>query len=46
MKLNRDTTEYAKEILGEHRNIVNFINNNVLRFLPDKQYDLIWSAGL
>lgn len=46
LDLDNRSIAYAK---NKHRNnlhCMNFQNQNVIRFNPEKQYDLIWSAGL
>jgi SAM-dependent methyltransferase len=46
LDLDNRSIAYAK---NKHRNnlhCMNFQNQNVIRFSPEKQYDLIWSAGL
>lgn len=37
---------YARKVLGSFVERVSFIQRNVLRYQPEKKYDLIWSAGL
>jgi SAM-dependent methyltransferase len=46
LDLDKRSIAYAKQ---KHRNnlkYMQFHNQNVIRFTPEKQYDLIWSAGL
>jgi len=48
--LNVDIDEraiaYAKEVLGEHVDKTEFVQQNIFRFRPKEKYSLIWSAGL
>jgi extracellular factor (EF) 3-hydroxypalmitic acid methyl ester biosynthesis protein len=44
--LDQRAIDYAKNKNRDHLHLLNFMNKNVIRFTPDKQYDLIWSAGL
>ena len=43
---DKDAIEYAAGLCKNHLNKVNFIRTSALRLKQDKQYDLIWSAGL
>lgn len=43
--LDKNAIQYAKKLVSNHPSI-SFKNQNVLKFLPNKKYDLIWSAGL
>ncbi|MDX1412298.1 MAG: class I SAM-dependent methyltransferase, partial [Nitrospirales bacterium] len=38
--------DYAKKLCQDFLSHIRFIPKNVFRFIPDKSYDLIWSAGL
>ena len=46
LDMDSHAISYARERLDGHLDKVNFINKNIFRFVPEKQYDLIWSAGL
>lgn len=41
-----NAVEHAKDLCRDHLDRIRFINKNALRFTADRQYDLIWSAGL
>lgn len=44
--LDQNAINYAAKLLGPHAYKVRFHNKNILRFNAQKQYDLVWSAGL
>ncbi len=44
--LDQRAVDYAKQKNKAFMHCLNFQQKNVIRFTPDKQYDLIWSAGL
>ncbi len=44
--LDQRAIDYARQKNKEYLHCLNFYNKNVIRFNPDKKYDLIWSAGL
>ena len=44
--MDSNAIEYASGVCDNFIDSVNFINQNVFRLKCDKQYDLIWSAGL
>ncbi len=44
IELDNKAIEFSKELLSRYK--VNFINKSILRFKPEKNYDVIWSAGL
>ena len=44
--LDKNAIGFAEKLLGKFRSRVAFHNKNILRFTPQKQYDLVWSAGL
>lgn len=46
LDIDAKAIEYASEKNRKHLDKLNFIKANVIRFRTDKQYDLIWSAGL
>jgi len=46
VELDKNAIEYAQSLLGYFGGHVNFINKNIFRFMPEKKYDIIWSAGL
>jgi len=44
--LDKRAIAYAKTKNKKYLSSMTFYNKNVIRFVPDKKYDLIWSAGL
>ena len=44
--LDQRAIDYAKAKNRNFLPFMRFINRNVIRFVPDNSYDLIWSAGL
>jgi extracellular factor (EF) 3-hydroxypalmitic acid methyl ester biosynthesis protein len=44
--IDSDAIRYAQGKLAHKADDVRFIKKNVFRFVPDCQYDIIWSAGL
>jgi len=44
--LDQRAIDYAKSKNREFAHFMNFHNRNVIRFVPERQYDMIWSAGL
>lgn len=46
LDLDKRAIAYAKQKHHKNLQYMKFHNKNVIRFLPDKKYDLIWSAGL
>ncbi len=44
--LDQRAIDYARQKNKAFQDCLNFANKNVIRFTPDKKYDLIWSAGL
>jgi extracellular factor (EF) 3-hydroxypalmitic acid methyl ester biosynthesis protein len=46
LDLDNRSIAYAKNKHRANLHLMNFMNENVIRFNPDKKYDLIWSAGL
>ena len=44
--LDSNAIAYAKQKFTHHPGDIQFIRKNVFRFVPEKQYDIIWSAGL
>jgi SAM-dependent methyltransferase len=46
LDLDKRAISYAKSKNRKHLNAMTFHNANVIRFTPDKKFDLIWSAGL
>lgn len=43
---DKDAAAYAAELCSSYLNKINFFEKNVFRFTPDRQYDIIWSAGV
>lgn len=46
LDMDIDAIEYGQGICDNYYKNVNFINQNAFKYRPDKEYDLIWSAGL
>jgi extracellular factor (EF) 3-hydroxypalmitic acid methyl ester biosynthesis protein len=46
LDLDQRAIDYAKNKNREFLHCMRFENKNVIRYVPEKQYDLIWSAGL
>jgi len=46
LDIDQRAIDYATDKNKIHLSKINFTRMNVLRFAPDKNYDLIWSAGL
>ncbi|MFK7771894.1 MAG: class I SAM-dependent methyltransferase [Saprospiraceae bacterium] len=46
IELDRNAIDYATQLLGESKDKVHFIEQNIFKFQTDKKYDLVWSAGL
>lgn len=46
LDLDKRAIAYAKSKNRKYLNSMTFHNVNVIRFTPDKKFDLIWSAGL
>lgn len=44
--MDQRAIDYAREKNKAYLDYMTFWNRNIIRFRPDKQYDLIWSAGL
>lgn len=44
--LDQRAIDYARAKNRDFLHCMKFTNRNVIRFLPEKNYDLIWSAGL
>ncbi len=44
--LDQRAIDYAKSKNREYLSLLNFMNQNVIRFTPNKSYNMIWSAGL
>lgn len=44
--IDKNAIQYAQSLCNRYRERIKFHNRNILRFRPDKKYDLIWSAGL
>lgn len=43
---DRDSIAYARELCAPYLDRIRFFQKNVFRFAPDREYDIIWSAGL
>jgi SAM-dependent methyltransferase len=46
LDLDKRAIAYAKNKNRKYLSAMNFNNANVIRFTPDRKFDLIWSAGL
>jgi SAM-dependent methyltransferase len=46
LDIDQRAIDYAIEKNKQNLPMMNFIKMNVLRFMPNEKYDLIWSAGL
>lgn len=46
LDLDKRAIAYAKNKHKPNLHCMNFHNQNVIRYTPEKKYDLIWSAGL
>jgi len=46
LDIDQRAIDYASAKNKKYLSKINFIRMNVLRFVPTKKYDLIWSAGL
>jgi SAM-dependent methyltransferase len=46
LDMDKRAISYAKSKNRKYLNAMTFHNANVIRFTPDKKFDLIWSAGL
>jgi extracellular factor (EF) 3-hydroxypalmitic acid methyl ester biosynthesis protein len=44
--LDQRAIDYAKNKNRDYLHCMRFENKNVIRYVPENQYDLIWSAGL
>jgi len=49
IEVDEKAIDYAKNILQSHsveKNRYNIVQKNIFKFIPNKKYELIWSAGL
>lgn len=46
IEMDKNAIEYAKKLNNDFLSNITFIQQNIFRFKTDKQYDIIWSAGL
>jgi len=46
LDMDKTAIEYARGVCDNHIDKINFINKNAFRFKAEKEYNLIWSAGL
>lgn len=46
LDIDQRAIDYASAKNKEYLPKINFIRMNVLRFVPEKKYDMVWSAGL
>lgn len=46
LDLDQRAIDYAKNKNKPYLEYLNFQNRNVIRYVPEKKYDMIWSAGL
>lgn len=46
LDMDESAIEFGKGVCDNFFSDVSFVNKNAFRYMPDKQYDLIWSAGM
>lgn len=46
LDMDQSAIEFGQGVCDNYYKDVSFINKNAFRYMPDKEYDLIWSAGL
>jgi len=46
LDMDNRAIEYGSNVCNSYLDKVSFINQNAFRFRPERQYDLIWSAGM
>ena len=46
LDMDEKAIEYGSAVCDNYIDSITFINRNAFRYRPDKEYDLIWSAGL
>ncbi|MCB0640973.1 MAG: class I SAM-dependent methyltransferase [Phaeodactylibacter sp.] len=46
IEYDQQAIAFAKDLTKDYQDKINFIQGNVLRFQPEKPYDVVWSAGL
>lgn len=43
---DRQAIQYAQKVCARHINKVRFVEANILRYSPERKFDLVWSAGV
>ena len=46
VELDENAIAFSKTRTAKYANSLNYIHKNVFKFLPEKNYDVIWSSGL
>jgi len=46
LDMDQSAIEFGEGVCDNYYDKVSFINKNAFRYMPDKKYELIWSAGL
>ena len=46
LDMDGNAIDFAKNLTKAYSDNINFIHKNIFRFHPNKQYDIVWSAGL
>jgi len=46
VEIDENAVKYANQLLASHLKNIHFYNANIFKFIPEKKYPLIWSAGL
>lgn len=46
VELDAQAITYAKKLTESYSDRISFIHKNVIRYSPDRKFDIIWSAGL
>lgn len=46
LDMDQNAIDFGSTVCDNYTNNIKFIKENALKFYPDYQYDLIWSAGL
>lgn len=46
LDMDQSAIEFGQGVCDNYYENVSFINKNAFRYMPNKKYDLIWSAGL
>lgn len=46
VEMDKKAIEYATELTSQFGLYINFTNKNIIKYKTQKQYDVVWSAGL